>query len=89
MIFYRDGVGQGQLDLVKKHEIETIEKELHETYGKEAPKLMFIVVTKRLNDRFFQCKRLKELTNPRNGLIVHSAGEKDYVDFFMVAQNVN
>lgn len=53
LIFYRDGVGQGQLDLIKQKEIAQITKGLSDAYGAKRPKLIFIVVTKRLNDRFF------------------------------------
>jgi len=89
IIFYRDGVGQGQLEEVKNIEITQILKGLKEKYGSEAPHLVFFVVTKRLNDRFFHEEKLGELQNPKNGLIVHSSGEgRDELDFFMVAQNV-
>jgi len=53
IIFYRDGVGQGQLDIVKKQEVKTIQDSLLEKFGDKSPKLVFLVVTKRLNDRFF------------------------------------
>ena len=85
LIFYRDGVGQGQLDIVKRQEITKIQEGLKDAYGAKRPKLVFVVVTKRLNDRFFEEARLGQLTNPRNGLIVHSGGDCKDLDFFMVA----
>lgn len=53
IVFYRDGVGRGQHELVKQHEIKGIEEGLLKSFGAKAPKLVFILVTKRINDRFF------------------------------------
>ena len=53
IIFYRDGIGMGQYDEVRKYEISTILDGLKEEFGDKAPKLAYIVVTKRINDRFF------------------------------------
>ena len=51
--FYRDGVGSGQHDLVKEQEIKRIKEGFEKKYGANAPKLIFMLVTKRINDRFF------------------------------------
>jgi hypothetical protein len=53
IIFYRDGVGKGQYDLVKAIEIAKIKKELADKYLDKCPKLDFILVNKRINDRFY------------------------------------
>lgn len=53
LIFYRDGVGQGQFRDVKTKEIRAITEGLQDRYQAKRPKLIFIVVTKRINDRFF------------------------------------
>lgn len=54
VIFYRDGVGSGQHEEIRKVEIESIKKKFLEKFGAKAPKLVFMLVTKRINDRFFQ-----------------------------------
>lgn len=88
IVFFRDGVGRGQHDLVKHHEIKAIEEGLTERYKSKAPKLVFILVTKRINDRFFTKANApitggysrgghsrgpaKVLDNPDSGLIVES-----------------
>ena len=91
VMFYRDGVGRGQQKIVEKEEIHLIKQGLQEKYGKKAPKLVFILVTKRINNRFYKIdKRKGRIGNPDSGLIVHSdVVSDDKFDFFMVAQNVN
>lgn len=89
IVFFRDGVGKGQHDLIKEHEIKKIESGLDEKYGKKAPKLVFILVTKRINDRFFTKINNFKLDNPDSGMIVErKVTSNDVFDYFMVAQKV-
>lgn len=93
IVFFRDGVGKGQYEEVKRVEVSRINNELKMQYGDAAPKLDFILVNKRINDRFFQDgtdKYGKKCTmNPESGIIVDTHCTSDqYKDFFMVAQNV-
>lgn len=53
IMFYRDGVGKGQYELVKSIEVAKIKKELEKKYLDKCPKLDFILVNKRINDRFY------------------------------------
>jgi aubergine-like protein len=57
IIFFRDGVGEGSIDEVRKTEIQAILntfKELGEKYKQPyKPKFAEIIVTKKINDRFF------------------------------------
>ena len=88
IIFYRDGVGEGQLAEVTREEVNTIKNMLKQKYAEKAPKLMFIVVTKRLDDRFAM-KFDRNLDNPDSGLIVYKdVVKKDLYQFFMVSQKV-
>lgn len=89
VLFYRDGVGEGQKEIVKREEIEKIKKSLGERYGAKCPKLTMVLVTKRINDRFFTKDVKRGLDNPQNGLIVYSDVVKTDWEFFMVAQKVN
>lgn len=88
ILFYRDGVGAGQVDSVKNLEIKLILDSLSKKYGAKKPKLTFVLVTKRINDRFFDVSNPRKITNPRNGLIVYDGVVKGTWEFFMVAQNV-
>lgn len=60
-LFFRDGVGDGQVDYVATHEVEAIKAKLNEIYTAQGGKLdednqvqfLFMVVTKRVNTRIF------------------------------------
>jgi aubergine-like protein len=87
IIFYRDGVGEGQIDEVMKVEIKSIEDSLAEAYGNKKPGLIFIVVTKRVDDRF--ATGGQGLRNPDAGLIVvNDVVKPQRANFFMIAQRV-
>lgn len=55
IIFYRGGTGEGDLPYVKETEVIILEKRLREYYAEKQQdlKLVFIVVTKKINTRFF------------------------------------
>lgn len=70
IIVYRDGVSEGQYNLVLDGEVKAI-KEACEAYGGKAPiKLLFIVTTKRHSTRFYAKDAQGKAQNPRNGLVV-------------------
>ena len=55
IIFYRDGVGEGQIPFVHEIEVEELKIKLAELYGGDIKnvKLAFLIVTKKINTRFF------------------------------------
>ena len=53
IIIYRDGVGDGQIPYVCKHEISMIKEKLTEVYGSDAWRMAFLIVSKRINTRIF------------------------------------
>lgn len=65
IIMYRDGVGDGQLSFVMDHEVKAILNYLKSLKGGDQIKLTFIVVTKRINARFFLASG-----NPKPGTVV-------------------
>lgn len=65
IFIYRDGVGEGQTDYVREHEIEAIRSQLNNLYKNAEYKLLFVVVSKRINARFF-----RNGENPGPGTIV-------------------
>lgn len=103
IIFYRDGVGESQNDIVREQELNQILNLLKEFYGEKAPPLAYFIVTKRINDRFFcedegrgggrggrggQGGPKGGLTNPPSGTIVNDKVVTKNFDFFLIAQNV-
>ncbi|KAF6198266.1 hypothetical protein GE061_008013 [Apolygus lucorum] len=84
IIIYRDGVGEGQIPFVYKHEVKLIKEKLRELYSGEMPLFAFVIVTKRLNTRlFYQGK------NPPPGTIADDCiTSPDRYDFFLVSQSV-
>ncbi|CAH1646647.1 unnamed protein product [Spodoptera littoralis] len=87
ILIYRDGVGDGQIPYVYTHEVEQIKKKLAEIYGGSSYKLIFIVVSKRINTRIFLDRGLGE--NPRPGTVVDDVITlPERYDFYLVSQNV-
>ena len=91
IIVYRDGVGDGQLDHVKNHEIAAIKNCFK--YKDKVPKLLFIVVSKRINARFFEVPHGKgpnaETVNPKAGTVIDDVvTQPERYDFYLISQNV-
>ncbi|XP_071559445.1 piwi-like protein Siwi isoform X2 [Temnothorax nylanderi] len=85
IVIYRDGVGEGQIAQVMDREVGQITKRLDELYGgPNKYKMAFIIVTKRLNTRFFYNN-----DNPDPGTIVDDVITSPIkYDFFIVSQKV-
>jgi aubergine-like protein len=70
IMFYRDGVGDGQFELVIESELKQIRNGLEDFYNKEGlrvAKLTYIIVTKRINSRLFTCP--PKVENPVPGTV--------------------
>lgn len=89
IIFYRDGVGEGQLEHVKANEITDIQECINEMYSKRGlalPQFVFIVVTKRHSSRFITT----ETRNPPAGTVVDDViTNPERYDFLLVSQRAN
>ncbi|XP_054281623.1 piwi-like protein Siwi isoform X2 [Macrosteles quadrilineatus] len=84
ILIYRDGVGDGQIPYVFEHEVVRINRAISEVIG-QAPKLSFVIVSKRINTRLFANKM-----NPRPGTVVDDVITlPERYDFFIVSQFVN
>lgn len=84
IVIYRDGVGEGQISQVFEHEVEQIKKKLKVVYGDAPVKMAFIIVTKRINTRFFYNQN-----NPPPGTIVDNIVTNPMrYDFFIIPQSV-
>ncbi|GAU98649.1 hypothetical protein RvY_09768 [Ramazzottius varieornatus] len=88
VIFYRDGVGNGQLPMVFANEIMAVKSEIRRRCG-DGTRLAYIVVTKRHNTRFIVEPRGKDTENPLPGTVVDTGCTKpNRMDFFIVSQSV-
>ncbi|CAB3376469.1 Hypothetical predicted protein [Cloeon dipterum] len=87
IIIYRDGVGDGQIPFVCKHEVAMIKEKLTEVYGGEMWRMAFIIVSKRINTRIFQASNRN---NPPPGTVVDDCITlPERYDFFVVSQHAN
>lgn len=91
IMFYRDGVGEGQTNYVYEHEVEEVKKVLETAYaGREnSYKLAFIVVSKRINTKFFATVGGKKDNTPAGTVVDDVVTLPERYDFFIVAQSVN
>lgn len=71
IVFYRDGVGEGQLPTVNAQEVQPILETLGKVYSAigKTPRFAYIIVNKRTNARFFK-KEGGNFANPRPGTIM-------------------
>lgn len=88
IIFYRDGVGEGQLHYVYEHEVKSIVDKLNQIYKSagidQDVLLTFFIVNKRINTRFFDHRQ-----NPKPGTVVDDIVTlPERTDFYLVSQSV-
>ena len=88
IVFYRDGVGDGQLHQVYDTELKAVKQKLDEIYEKSSTgknvKFTYIVVTKRINTRYFLNGK-----NPPPGTVVDDVITlPERYDFYLVSQSV-
>lgn len=86
ILVYRDGVGEGQFQFVVDHELKQVRKQLESVY-KEASqelKMAFIVVTKRINTRFFNGPQ----NVPAGTVVDDVVTMPERYDFYLVSQHV-
>lgn len=84
IIFYRDGVGEGQIPFVHEIEVEELKIKLAGVYGGDINnvRLAFIIVTKKINTRFFH-----QNNNAPAGTVVDDVVTNPArYDFFLVSQ---
>jgi len=87
VVVYRDGVGEGQIPYVKEIEIAAI-KSVFKENGFD-PMFAFIVVSKRINSRFFQMDNGGPPNNPPSGSVIDDVvTQPERYDFFLVSQSV-
>ncbi|XP_033230156.1 piwi-like protein Siwi isoform X2 [Belonocnema kinseyi] len=84
IIFYRDGVGEGQVPFVHEIEVEELKIKLADLYGGDIAnvKLAFLIVTKKINTRFFHNGRNAPAGTVVDDVVTNPAR----YDFFLVSQ---
>lgn len=63
VIFYRDGVGESMIEKILEFEVKKTVELLGKTFGEKKPLFTEILVTKRIDDRFF-VNQGPEVQNP-------------------------
>ena len=66
IIFYRDGVSEGQFDAVRLDEIAALQRACEQLEPTYQPKITFIVVQKRHHTRFFPKSKMDEVGRGKN-----------------------
>ena len=86
IIMYRDGLGEGQIEYAKDREIVAIKKVFRDN-GLEEMKFTYIIVSKRINTRFFMGGGRPD--NPPSGTVVDDVVTlPERYDFFLISQSV-
>ncbi|CAH1795347.1 unnamed protein product [Owenia fusiformis] len=88
IVLFRDGVGDGQLDIVGGYEVSQL-AECFPVFGEEyQPKLTVVIVQKRINTRMFAIQGRNFENAPPGTVLDHSVTRRDRYDFFIVSQHV-
>ena len=91
IVIYRDGVSDGQIPHVFDVEMPQIRCAISELAGDENQiKLAFVIVTKRVNARFFlrNSPSPKDVQNPAPGTVVDTeVTRRERYDFYLVSQS--
>lgn len=92
ILFYRDGVGDGDIQMVHEYEVASLNKLFDEVYGASglpAVKFAFIIVNKRINVRIFKNFQGNRYENPPSGTVVdNTITQPERYDFYLISQSV-
>ncbi|XP_078082019.1 piwi-like protein 2 [Mustelus asterias] len=85
---YRDGVSDGQLNTVTDYELPQLLK-CFEVFSNYHPKMMVIVVQKRISTNLYAQAGSGRLEMPPPGTVMdHTVTHKEWTDFFLLAHTV-
>jgi aubergine-like protein len=89
VVVYRDGVSEGQIEHVFDYELGQIKEAIKKVAGDDPVRLAFVIVTKRINARFFTRIGERQAENPCCGTIIDSVvTRKERYDFYLISQSV-
>ena len=86
ILLYRYGMGEGQIRYSIDFELNVIIKELEKKYGSKTPGFIYIIVNKKINDRFFTKEKI--MRNPSGVVVCDDVVQKDRANFYLIAQKV-
>uniref|UniRef100_A0A8C6UHI2 Piwi-like protein 2 n=1 Tax=Neogobius melanostomus TaxID=47308 RepID=A0A8C6UHI2_9GOBI len=87
IVVYRDGVSEGQLQVVEQYEVPQILK-CFETFPNYEPKLVFIVVQKRISTVLYSLNANTFGSAPPGTILDHTLTNRKWVDFFLMAHTI-
>lgn len=89
IVLYRDGVGDGQLQIAIEHEVSQLASAFKCISPTYEPQFTMVVVQKRINTRFFlQSERSGLINAPPGTVLDHTVTRRNWWDFFLVSQYV-
>ncbi|KAL5721685.1 hypothetical protein ACHQM5_005298 [Ranunculus cassubicifolius] len=89
IIFYRDGVSEGQFNQVLKDELKAIQKAwVDEFHGCVVPPITFVVVQKRHHTKLFPSNDSKSVDTSGNGFPANSRERKSFPGKTGASQNI-
>ncbi|XP_034547334.1 piwi-like protein 2 [Notolabrus celidotus] len=88
IVVYRDGVSEGQLRMVEQYEIPQLIK-CFETFPNYEPKLVFIVVQKRINTTLYASASNNFGSPPPGTVLDHTLTNRAWVDFYLMAHHIH
>uniref|UniRef100_UPI00358E54D2 piwi-like protein 2 n=1 Tax=Myxine glutinosa TaxID=7769 RepID=UPI00358E54D2 len=87
IVVYRDGVSEGQLQVVENYEVQQIYHSFASFGEHYMPQVVVIVVQKRINTTICLNRGIPE--NPPSGTVLdHGVTNPNWYDFFLVSQHV-
>lgn len=87
IFLYRGGVSDGELAYVHNIELTQLNNAIAKRYQGEPPKLAYIVVTKRVNTRFWQRSPNNGASNPEPGTVIdNTVTLRERYEFFLLSQ---
>ncbi|CAJ1068159.1 piwi-like protein 2 [Xyrichtys novacula] len=87
IVVYRDGVSDGQLMMVEQFEIPQLVK-CFETFPSYEPKLVFIVVQKRINTTLYSFTSNNCVSPPPGTVLDHTVTNRAWMDFYLMAHHI-
>ena len=87
VILYRFGMSEGQVKFAIDMELREIVRLLDQKYGVRKPGFVFLIVNKKINDRFFVKEKI--MGNPSGVVVCDEVVQKDRANFYLIAQKVN
>ena len=90
VFFFRDGVGEGQLQVVRDQEVNVVLRAATGIREENPPKIIYTIVTKRVPQRFLLRKGPELYGNPDPGTIVDkTVTQSEFLDYFLISQSTN